>query len=86
MQIIPGNEELHSLTLNVHIFSFVAAAKVGKTSLIMSLVSEEFPDEVCMSGGNLFSSQKHYCQRDHDEGLPSRSLDSLAVRLLTYTF
>lgn len=23
------------------------AAKVGKTSLIMSLVSEEFPDEVC---------------------------------------
>lgn len=30
-------------------FSFVFAAKVGKTSLIMSLVSEEFPDEVCMS-------------------------------------
>lgn len=40
----------------------------------MSLVSEEFPDEVCMSGpsdgrgGNLSSSQKHYCQRDHDKG------------------
>lgn len=26
---------------------FASAAKVGKTSLIMSLVSEEFPDEVC---------------------------------------
>lgn len=28
---------------------FASAAKVGKTSLIMSLVSEEFPDEVCTS-------------------------------------
>lgn len=26
--------------------SFLLTAKVGKTSLIMSLVSEEFPDEV----------------------------------------
>lgn len=34
----------------MHIFSFFSTAKVGKTSLIMSLVSEEFPDEVCMSG------------------------------------
>lgn len=30
-------------------FDFVSAAKVGKTSLIMSLVSEEFPDEVRMT-------------------------------------
>lgn len=30
-------------------FSCVHTAKVGKTSLIMSLVSEEFPDEVCGS-------------------------------------
>lgn len=29
-------------------FPFAHAAKVGKTSLIMSLVSEEFPDEVCI--------------------------------------
>lgn len=32
---------------NVRIKCCVSAAKVGKTSLIMSLVSEEFPDEVC---------------------------------------
>lgn len=35
---------LHQNT-NQEIF-FLSAAKVGKTSLIMSLVSEEFPDEV----------------------------------------
>lgn len=49
-QISPGNEALHDLRLNVYIFlSVLSAAKVGKTSLIMSLVSEEFPDEVCMA-------------------------------------
>lgn len=31
-----------------NVFSFAHTAKVGKTSLIMSLVSEEFPDEVCI--------------------------------------
>ncbi len=30
-------------------FPFAHAAKVGKTSLIMSLVSEEFPDEVSVN-------------------------------------
>lgn len=30
----------------INVLSFAHAAKVGKTSLIMSLVSEEFPDEV----------------------------------------
>ena len=31
------------------LFSCLHTAKVGKTSLIMSLVSEEFPDEVCVA-------------------------------------
>uniref|UniRef100_A0A8C4IUC9 Ras homolog family member T1a n=1 Tax=Dicentrarchus labrax TaxID=13489 RepID=A0A8C4IUC9_DICLA len=34
------------LDYNTKCFSFAHTAKVGKTSLIMSLVSEEFPDEV----------------------------------------
>lgn len=57
------NEALHGLRLNVYIFlSVLSAAKVGKTSLIMSLVSEEFPDEVCMASVRWMdvASQKRY--------------------------
>lgn len=43
-------QEMRQYTLQDKIFFYVFAAKVGKTSLIMSLVSEEFPDEVRMSG------------------------------------
>lgn len=67
------------------------AAKVGKTSLIMSLVSEEFPDEVCMSQWiwqkSLFGSWMHYCQRDPDGGQVSFHLVySRSVLPLTCTF
>lgn len=73
----------------MHVFSFVSAAKVGKTSLIMSLVSEEFPDEVCMSGHSDQSGGKCYGQRGllrRTMWFPCRSLKSRAALALTYTF
>lgn len=91
----PENKEWHDLRFSVHIFSFVSAAKVGKTSLIMSLVSEEFPDEVCMSahsagrGGNLLRFTQALMserRRWRTRWFPPRSLKSHAVLPLTFRF
>lgn len=42
--VIRRSDQTSSLSFNVTV---CPTAKVGKTSLIMSLVGEEFPEEVC---------------------------------------
>lgn len=52
-----------SAVLLVILFSFPRVAQVGKTSLILSLVGEEFPEEVCWPGRTLGAEARLWASR-----------------------